>query len=152
MAPIREVGLARRRPFGGAARAPASPLLADLGGARGDGFPAGCSTEDNPSRPAAARRAAAVIGEDDQGDAGGRRRIATGGRTATAELNPNSLRKAIATIREHGASAVAVVLQGSLSPGDVLEQAGISAQGDEAGAQRGVTIRGQDRAERRECW
>ena len=54
--------------------------------------------------------------------------IAAGGRTLTAELNPKSLRKVIATIREHGASAVAVVLQGSLGPGDVLEQAGISAQ------------------------
>jgi hypothetical protein len=37
--------------------------------------------------------------------------IAAGGRTVTAELNPKSLRKAIATIREHGAEAVAVVLQ-----------------------------------------
>jgi hypothetical protein len=54
--------------------------------------------------------------------------IAAGGRTVTAELNPKSLRKAIATIREHGAEAVAVVLQGNLGPGDVLEAAGISAQ------------------------
>jgi hypothetical protein len=54
--------------------------------------------------------------------------IAAGGRTVTAELNPKSLKKAIATIREHGAEAVAVVLQGNLGPGDVLDQAGISAQ------------------------
>jgi hypothetical protein len=54
--------------------------------------------------------------------------IAARGRTVTAELNPKSLRKAIPTIREHGASAVAVVLQGSLGPGDVLEQARISVQ------------------------
>jgi methylmalonyl-CoA mutase cobalamin-binding subunit len=62
---------------------------------------------------------------------GGRRPrvlIAAGGRTVSAELNPNSLKKAIATIREHGPEAVAVVLQGNLGPGDVLEAAGIAAQ------------------------
>jgi hypothetical protein len=49
-------------------------------------------------------------------------------RKVTGELNPKSLRKAIATVREHGAERVAVVLQGALGPGDVLQEAGISAQ------------------------
>ena len=57
-----------------------------------------------------------------------RNEIIIDGRTVKGDLNPKSVRKAIATIREHGAEAVAVVLQGNLAPGDVLDQAGISAQ------------------------
>lgn len=54
--------------------------------------------------------------------------VSAGGFTVRAELNAKSLRKAIATIREHGPDAVACVLQGRLAVGDVLEDAGIAVQ------------------------
>ena len=50
------------------------------------------------------------------------------GRTVKGELNPKSVKKAIAAVAEHGVDKVAVVLQGKLGQGDVLEEAGISAQ------------------------
>jgi len=61
---------------------------------------------------------------------GSRPRIntAVAGRTLSAELNPKTLRKTIATIREHGPEAVAVVLQGKLAPGDVVEEGAVVAQ------------------------
>jgi hypothetical protein len=112
------------------------------GGARGDSFPTGCGAKTIhhvPPRPGAPLRLSGktikvtlvVDGAVLAGytvPEGARPRIvsATGGRTVTAELNPKSMLKTIAAIREHDASAVPVVLQGSLGPGDVLEQAGIS--------------------------
>lgn len=61
---------------------------------------------------------------------GGRPRIvvSAGGRRLTAELNPKTLRKTIATIREHGPDQVAVMLQGKLAAGDVIEEGAITAQ------------------------
>ena len=53
--------------------------------------------------------------------------IAVAGRTLSAELNPKTLRKTIATIREHGPEAVAVVLQGKLAAGDVVEEGAVVA-------------------------
>jgi hypothetical protein len=50
------------------------------------------------------------------------------GRRLTAELNPKTLRKTIATIREHGPDQVAVVLQGKLAAGDAIEEGAITAQ------------------------
>jgi hypothetical protein len=38
------------------------------------------------------------------------------------------LRKTVATIREHGPDQVAVVLQGKLAAGDVIEEGAITAQ------------------------
>jgi hypothetical protein len=61
---------------------------------------------------------------------GGRPRIvvSAAGRRLTAELNPKTLRKTIATIREHGPVQVAVMLQGKLAAGDVIEEGAITAQ------------------------
>ena len=61
---------------------------------------------------------------------GGRPRIvvSAAGRRLTAELNPKTLRKTVATIREHGPDQVAVVLQGKLVAGDVIEEGAITAQ------------------------
>ena len=61
---------------------------------------------------------------------GGRPRIvvSAAGRRLTAELNPKTLRKTIATIREHGPDQVAVMLQGKLAAGDVIEEGAITAQ------------------------
>lgn len=53
--------------------------------------------------------------------------ITCDGRTLRAELNAKSLRKVQATIAEHGADGVAVVLQGKLT-GDWVAEAGITAQ------------------------
>jgi hypothetical protein len=55
-------------------------------------------------------------------------RVQAGARKLTGELNPKTVRKVIATIAEHGAEAVAVVLQGKLGDGDVVEEAGITVQ------------------------
>jgi hypothetical protein len=49
-------------------------------------------------------------------------------RLSAKAIKVSSLKKAVLVIREHGPEAVAVVLQGNLGAGDVLEQAGISAQ------------------------
>jgi hypothetical protein len=61
---------------------------------------------------------------------GGRPRISVSaaGRRLTAELNPKTLRKTVATIREHGPDQVAVVLQGKLAASDVIEEGAITAQ------------------------
>jgi hypothetical protein len=61
---------------------------------------------------------------------GGRPRIvvSAAGRRLTAELNPKTLRKTVATIREHGPDQVAVMLQGKLAAGDVIEEGAITAQ------------------------
>jgi hypothetical protein len=54
--------------------------------------------------------------------------VAVDGRTVRGSLNAKSVKKAVAAIAEHGADGVAVVLQGKLAAGDVLEEAGLSAQ------------------------
>jgi hypothetical protein len=48
-------------------------------------------------------------------------------RTLTADLSAKSVRRALAAIREHGADAVATIVQGRLS-GDTITEAGLSAQ------------------------
>jgi hypothetical protein len=55
-------------------------------------------------------------------------RLADGSRTVTAEIAAKSVRKAQATIAEHGTGAVVVLLQGKLGMGDVLLEAGLVAQ------------------------
>ena len=49
-------------------------------------------------------------------------------RTMTAEVAAKSLRKAQTAIRETGADNIALVLQGRLIAGDVIAEAGLSAQ------------------------
>jgi hypothetical protein len=48
-------------------------------------------------------------------------------RRVTADLNAKSVRKAVATISEHGPDGVAVIIQGKLV-GDAITEAGIVAQ------------------------
>jgi hypothetical protein len=55
-------------------------------------------------------------------------RLQAGTRRLAGELNPKTVRKVIATIAEHGPEAVAVVIQGKLGDGDVVEEAGITVQ------------------------
>jgi hypothetical protein len=54
--------------------------------------------------------------------------VSVAGRTLTAELNPKTLRRCVATIAETGTDGVAVVLQGKLEGGVRLAEAGIVAQ------------------------
>ena len=49
-------------------------------------------------------------------------------RRVSADLNAKSVRRALATIAEHGPDGVAVIVQGKLGPSDVLLEAGIVAQ------------------------
>jgi hypothetical protein len=49
-------------------------------------------------------------------------------RRVRAELSAKSVRRAATTVAELGPEAVAVILQGKLEPGDVISEAGISAQ------------------------
>jgi hypothetical protein len=51
--------------------------------------------------------------------------VAVDGRKVTGSLNAKGVRK---TVAEHGPESLAVVLVGRLGQGDVLEEAGISAQ------------------------
>jgi hypothetical protein len=55
-------------------------------------------------------------------------RIRLPDRTITAEIAAKSLRKAQTAIREAGADNIALVLQGQLIAGDVIAEAGLSAQ------------------------
>jgi hypothetical protein len=55
-------------------------------------------------------------------------RISVSGRTLTADLNAKSVRKAIATIREAGPDACAVILQGKWQPDNSLAEAGLNIQ------------------------
>jgi hypothetical protein len=48
-------------------------------------------------------------------------------RRVTADLNAKSVRRALATITEHGPDGVSVVVQGKLV-GDIITEAGIMAQ------------------------
>jgi hypothetical protein len=50
------------------------------------------------------------------------------GRTVTADIATKSLRKVQTGIREAGADNIAVVLQGHLITGDVIAEAGLTAQ------------------------
>jgi hypothetical protein len=54
--------------------------------------------------------------------------VAVTGRTVTASVNTKSVRKAAATVAEHGPGMVAVILQGSLAPDNTLADAGLVAQ------------------------
>ena len=49
-------------------------------------------------------------------------------RRVRAELSAKSVRRAATTVAELGPDAVAVILQGRLEPGDVIAEAGITAQ------------------------
>jgi hypothetical protein len=49
-------------------------------------------------------------------------------RKLTADIATKSLRKAQTAIREAGADGVALVLQGCLLEGDIVAEAGLSAQ------------------------
>jgi hypothetical protein len=55
-------------------------------------------------------------------------RIRLPDRKLTADIAAKSLRKAQAAIREAGADAIALVLRGCLVEGDVIAEAGVSAQ------------------------
>ena len=57
-----------------------------------------------------------------------RLRIRLPDRKLTADIAAKSLREAQAAIREAGADAIALVLQGCLVEGDVIAEAGLSAQ------------------------
>jgi hypothetical protein len=54
--------------------------------------------------------------------------IAVGGRTVIADIATKSVRKAVKTLTENGADNVVLILQGSLSSNDRIEEAGITAQ------------------------
>ena len=69
---------------------------------------------------------AAVPVED--GKPRARLRIHLPDRKLTADIATKSLRKAQAAIREAGADGVALVLQGCLLEGDIVAEAGLSAQ------------------------
>jgi hypothetical protein len=49
-------------------------------------------------------------------------------RTVSADLNAKGVRKALATIREHGAEGVACIVQGKLLAGDQIAEAGLVVQ------------------------
>ena len=54
--------------------------------------------------------------------------IAVDGRTVCSDLAPKAVRRCFNAIELHGAEAVAVILQGKLTQGDVLADAGLTAQ------------------------
>ena len=54
--------------------------------------------------------------------------INVAGRTVTADLASKSIRKAAATIAEHGVNGVVCVLQGKLQADDTPAEAGLAAQ------------------------
>jgi L-2-hydroxyglutarate oxidase LhgO len=54
--------------------------------------------------------------------------IEVGGRHLKADLNTKSLRRALMTLAEHGPDAVTLVIQGVLTAGDRLDEAGLAAQ------------------------
>lgn len=55
-------------------------------------------------------------------------RVTVTAKTIVAEVNAKSLRRTVAAIAAAEPDGVAVVLQGTLEPGDVLTEAGIAAQ------------------------
>jgi UDP-N-acetylmuramate-alanine ligase len=54
--------------------------------------------------------------------------FAVAGRTLTADFAPKSIRRCFATIDEHGAGNVAVILQGKLLANNSVAEAGLVAQ------------------------
>ena len=54
--------------------------------------------------------------------------VAVAGRTVTADLATKSVRKAVKTLTENGADKVVLIIQGALSSGNRIEEAGITAQ------------------------
>jgi hypothetical protein len=54
--------------------------------------------------------------------------IAVGGRVVTADIAAKSVRKARATVGEHGADKVTVFLQGRLDADNTIAEAGLAAQ------------------------
>ena len=54
--------------------------------------------------------------------------VEVAGRSVTASVNAKSVRKAAATIAEHGPDMVAVILQGALATDNTLADAGLVAQ------------------------
>lgn len=46
----------------------------------------------------------------------------------TAEISTKSMRRAIAAIAEHGSNDVAIIVQGKLTPGNIVQDAGLMAQ------------------------
>jgi hypothetical protein len=54
--------------------------------------------------------------------------IAIDGRTVTADLATRSVRKAVKTLTDSGSDNVVLILQGVLTPGNRIEEAGIVAQ------------------------
>ena len=55
-------------------------------------------------------------------------RLDVAGRTVTASVNANSVRKTAATVAEHGPDMIAVILQGALMLDNTLAEAGLVAQ------------------------
>jgi predicted deacylase len=54
--------------------------------------------------------------------------IEVGGRTVTADIASKSLRKVLRTLADNGADKVVVIIQGVLTAGDRIEEAGLVAQ------------------------
>jgi hypothetical protein len=54
--------------------------------------------------------------------------VTVAGRTLKADFPPRAVRRALATIREHGADDTVVLVQGKLGQGDSIEEAGLVAQ------------------------
>ena len=54
--------------------------------------------------------------------------IDVGGRKATASIATKGFRKALATLREHGADGCVLLLQGALTAENVIDEAGLVAQ------------------------
>jgi hypothetical protein len=54
--------------------------------------------------------------------------VMVGGRAVTASIASKSLRKCTKVLADHGADNVAVILQGVLTAGDILDEAGLVAQ------------------------
>ena len=73
--------------------------------------------------------------------------VEVAGRTVTADIAAKALRKAKATIAEHGADQVALILQGKLD-GNAVMEAGLVAQpktpkaGSAPGIDQGPAVRG----------
>lgn len=66
-------------------------------------------------------------------------RIRLPGGTMFAEVATKSLRRAVAAIAEHGADAVVVFVEGKLSPGNIVQGAGLITRPKAAATQAGVT-------------
>jgi hypothetical protein len=54
--------------------------------------------------------------------------VTVGGRTVTADIATKSVRKVVKALADHGADNVAVILQGVLTVGNRVEEAGLVGQ------------------------